>query len=218
MIRLIDIDKTYLDSGGRKTVFRGLNLSIEDGENVAVLGPNGAGKSTLLNMIGGIEPPDHGRIETDLTVSWPVGLSNGFQGTLSGRDNVRFVSRVYGDDAAMRAERERFVLDFSELASDFDRPVKSYSSGMRSRLSFGLSMAFDFDVYLVDEVLSVGDARFRDKSMRVFQQKRATAQIILVSHDLQIVRTMCDSAVLIHQGQVQRFASVQAAIRTYQQL
>lgn len=218
MIRLIDIDKTYLDSGGRKTVFRGLNLSIEDGENVAVLGSNGAGKSTLLNMIGGIEPPDHGRIETDLTVSWPVGLSNGFQGTLSGRDNVRFVSRVYGDDAAMRAERERFVLDFSELASDFDRPVKSYSSGMRSRLSFGLSMAFDFDVYLVDEVLSVGDARFRDKSMRVFQQKRATAQIILVSHDLQIVRTMCDSAVLIHQGQVQRFASVQAAIRTYQQL
>lgn len=160
MIRIENLTKTYRTPQGRHNVFKNLNIELPSGKSVALIGRNGAGKSTLLRMIGGIDRPDSGRIITNKTISWPVGLSGGFQGSLTGRENVKFVSRLYAKQNELQ-DKVAFVEDFAELGKYFDMPIKTYSSGMKSRLGFGLSMAFKFDYYLVDEVTAVGDAKFK---------------------------------------------------------
>uniref|UniRef100_A0A914Y2L4 ABC transporter domain-containing protein n=1 Tax=Panagrolaimus superbus TaxID=310955 RepID=A0A914Y2L4_9BILA len=147
-----------------------LNLEIPSGKSVAFIGRNGAGKSTLLRMIGGIDRPDSGKIITNKTISWPVGLAGGFQGSLTGRENVKFVARLYAKQEELK-EKIEFVEEFAELGKYFDMPIKTYSSGMRSRLGFGLSMAFKFDYYIVDEVTAVGDARFKEKCAQLFKER-----------------------------------------------
>ncbi len=151
MIKIENLTKSYRTPTGRHYVFKDLNLEIPSGKSVAFIGRNGAGKSTLLRMIGGIDRPDSGKIITNKTISWPVGLAGGFQGSLTGRENVKFVARLYAKQEELK-EKIEFVEEFAELGKYFDMPIKTYSSGMRSRLGFGLSMAFKFDYYIVDEV------------------------------------------------------------------
>ena len=147
MIKVKNLTKSFYYQGRKTTIFRDLNFTIPTGESIAILGANGAGKSTLLRILGGIDLPDSGTIESDVSLSWPVGLVGGFQGSLTGRENVIFVSRIYADKKEV-ADKVRYVEDFAELGVYFDRPFKTYSSGMRSRVTFGLSMAFNFDVYV----------------------------------------------------------------------
>ncbi|ASK02197.1 ABC transporter ATP-binding protein [Citrobacter freundii] len=195
MIKIDHLTKSYQTSKGRHYVFKDLSIELPAGKNIALIGRNGAGKSTLLRMIGGIDYPDSGVITTNKTISWPVGLSGGFQGSLTGRENVKFVARLYAKKNELK-EKVDFVEDFAELGKYFDMPIKTYSSGMRSRLGFGLSMAFKFDYYLVDEVIAVGDVKFRKKCEDVFLNNSKDSHILLVSHSMRLLKQYCDSAIV----------------------
>ncbi|HFM0931995.1 TPA: ABC transporter ATP-binding protein, partial [Escherichia coli] len=197
MIKIENLTKSYRTPTGRHYVFKDLNIEIPSGKSVAFIGRNGAGKSTLLRMIGGIDRPDSGKIITNKTISWPVGLAGGFQGSLTGRENVKFVARLYAKSNELH-EKIAFVESFSELGKYFDMPLKTYSSGMRSRLGFGLSMAFKFDYYLVDEVTAVGDMRFKSKCLNVFNSKKEESCFIMVSHSLNSLKDYCDIAFVFH--------------------
>ncbi|WP_459618477.1 ABC transporter ATP-binding protein [Bordetella sp. 2513F-2] len=218
MIELRNITKSYLTIKGRKYVFRDLSFTVPPGRNIALIGRNGAGKSTLMRLLCGLDMPDSGKIITDKKISWPVGLSGGFQGSLTGRQNVKFVCRVQGVSGEAMRECVRSVQEFAEIGSAFDEPVKTYSSGMRARVAFGLSLAFDFDYYLIDEAISVGDAHFRDKATAAFQDKVGKANVILVTHGMGQVRKMCDMVLLLENGQVTSFEDIDEGIKAYQQV
>lgn len=215
MIQLDGLTKSYLTSSGRHYLFRDLDLILPSGKSIGLLGKNGAGKSTLLRIIGGIDYPDSGQVLTDSTISWPVGLSGGFQGSLTGRQNVRFVSRLYVSEEEV-AGKIAFVEEFAEIGKYYDMPVKSYSSGMRSRLTFGLSMAFDFDYYLIDEVSGVGDASFRKKSAALIEKKRQESGFILVSHNAKRIEQQCDVGVVMLGGQAIFYEDIAEAIEVYE--
>ncbi|ELQ6124841.1 ABC transporter ATP-binding protein [Cronobacter dublinensis] len=215
MINIENLTKSYRTPAGRHYVFKDLNLTLPAGQSVALIGRNGAGKSTLLRMIGGTDNPDSGRIVSRATISWPVGLAGGFQGSLTGRENVKFVARLYATKEALR-QKVAFVEDFAELGKYFDMPVKAYSSGMKARLGFGLSMAFTFDYYLVDEVTAVGDASFRKKCEMVIEERHRDACFLMVSHNLNSLKHYCDAAVFIgRDGNVRYYQDVNEAINIY---
>lgn len=216
MIELCGLTKSFRTVHGRHYVFHDLSLTFPDGSNIGLIGPNGAGKSTLMRVIGGIDPPDRGKVVTDKRISFPVGLSGGFQGSLSGRDNAKFVCRLYGSSPQVVRDKVSFVEDFAELGKYFDMPIKTYSSGMRSRLIFGLSMAFDFDYYLMDEVGAVGDAGFREKSSELLETKIGSANVICVSHNMSVIRAQCDRLVLLQGGEAVLYEDVEEGIRAYQ--
>lgn len=216
MIVLDRITKSYPLTEGRHYVFRDLSFTFPENSSIAILGPNGAGKSTLMRILGGIDTPDSGRVITDKTISWPLGLSGGFQGSLSARDNVKFVSRVYGYAGEALREKVRFVEEFAEIGKYFDQPMKSFSSGMRSRVGFGLSMAFDFDYYLIDEAGAVGDPKFKEKSKAIYDQKKKKSNVILVTHNMAEVRELCDHAIIVKDGSAQVFDDIEEAIANYQ--
>jgi capsular polysaccharide transport system ATP-binding protein len=215
MIRIENLTKSYRTPAGRHYVFKDLSVELPSGKSVALIGRNGAGKSTLLRVIGGIDRPDNGKISTDKTISWPVGLAGGFQGSLTGRENVKFVARLYATQSELR-DKVAFVEEFAELGKYFDMPIKTYSSGMKSRLGFGLSMAFKFDYYLVDEVTAVGDARFKQKCADLFKARHQEASFLMVSHSLGSLKEFCDVALFIgRDNKVQYFDSVDEAIAVY---
>ncbi|MBM0203774.1 ABC transporter ATP-binding protein [Micromonospora sp. STR1s_5] len=215
MIRADSIVKEYKTGHSVKRVLDNVNFEVRPGERVAVLGRNGAGKSTLVRIIGGVEFPTSGRIDREMSLSWPLGLTGGFQGSLTGLDNIRFVSRIFDKD--FRDIRD-FVEDFSELGNHLRAPVKTYSSGMRARLAFGLSLAIDFDCYLVDEVIFVGDQRFHRKCRYEIFEKRPDRSLLLVSHDAAIINEYCTSAVILHQGKTKTFFDLSLAIDIYNSL
>ncbi|EFN4662391.1 ABC transporter ATP-binding protein [Escherichia coli] len=215
MIRIENLSKSYRTPQGRHYVFKDLNIELPTGKSVALIGRNGAGKSTLLRMIGGIDRPDSGRIITNSTISWPVGLAGGFQGSLTGRENVKFVARLYAKRSELN-DKVDFVEDFAELGKYFDMPIKTYSSGMKSRLGFGLSMAFKFDYYLVDEVTAVGDARFKQKCSDLFSEKRETSNLIMVSHSLSSLSEYCDVALFLGRNNTLLYSDdIKEAIKIY---
>ena len=214
MIRLLDVSKSYKVGRSRKDVLRSVTLTFAN-RNIAILGQNGAGKSTLLRLIAGAELPDHGRIVREGSVSWPLGFSGGFNGSSTGVDNTRFVSRIYGQDTDRVLE---FVRDFSELGSFFEMPVMTYSSGMRARLAFGISMAISFDWYLVDEITEVGDDRFKEKCRLAFKERRASSRLIMVSHGLGTLRSYCDMAAVVNGGDVELYDDIEEGIYVHQQL
>jgi capsular polysaccharide transport system ATP-binding protein len=193
-----------------------VSLTIPGNINVGILGRNGAGKSTLLRMLGGIDFPTSGRIETDIDFSWPLGLAGGFQGSLTGKENAQFVCRVYSRTEDQLKAALDFILAFSELGDYFDMPVKTYSSGMKARLGFAMSLAFDFDYYLIDETLSVGDAKFKDKCKKALTDLKKKRNILLVSHSMPILKEMCDSGIVLSDGRLDYFDDIKDAIACYQ--
>lgn len=216
MIELKNLTKSYRTNAGRRYVFKSLNLVIPSNRNIALIGKNGAGKSTLMRLLGGLDMPDSGKVETNKSISWPVGLSGGFQGSMTGRQNVKFVCRVHGAEGEVMSQLVKYVENFAEIGSYFDQPVKTYSSGMRARVAFGLSLAIDFDYYLVDEAMSVGDAHFREKAIQAFRDRVGRANIILVTHGMSQVRKMCDLILLIKDGQVLQYENIEEGIAAYQ--
>jgi len=214
-IKLDSIVKDYHTPIGVKRVLDGVGFEIGAGEKIAVLGRNGAGKSTLVKIIGGVEPPTHGTIERSLFMSWPIAFGGGFEATMSGIDNIRFIARLYGvpvDDAVAMVD------DFAELGRHLLKPVKTYSSGMRARLAFGLTLAVDFECFLIDEVISVGDQRFQRKCHEELFVKRKHRAMILVSHDVNIIRQYCDRALVLKAGRGRVFDDLDLAIKIYETL
>jgi capsular polysaccharide transport system ATP-binding protein len=211
MIEVKNLTKSFNYQGKKTTIFKDLNFIIQTGESIAILGANGAGKSTLLRILGGIDLPDSGTIHTDSTISWPVGLVGGFQGSLTGRENVTFVSRIYAEKRKV-PEKVRYVEEFAELGAYFDRPFKTYSSGMRSRVTFGLSMAFDFDVYLIDEVTAAGDQRFRERSKRLLMERKKVSDFLMVDHNLWGLKLHCDRAFILEGGKIEEFDDLDEAV------
>jgi capsular polysaccharide transport system ATP-binding protein len=212
MIRLENVTKSYPLRDGRKYLMRNVTLDLPRGRSVGLLGRNGAGKSTLLRMLGGSVLPDDGRIVRTVTVSWPLGFSGGFHGALTGAQNVRFIARIYGVDTDDLIAK---VADFSELGQFMNMPVSTYSSGMRARLAFGTSMAIDFGVYLVDEITSVGDAAFRQKTSEAFRAKADHADVIMVSHAPNVIREYCQAGIVLEDGEITYFENVEEALQRH---
>jgi len=217
MIELRNLTKSYrLSDREKRYVFRDLSFTFPEGANIGLVGRNGAGKSTLMRLIGGIDVPDAGQVVTNKTISWPIALSGGLQGNLTGRDSTKFLCRVFGADGPDMRERIRFVQSFAELGDYFDQPIKSYSSGMRARLKFGMSMAFDFDYYLIDEVMAVGDARFKSKCRALLKVRLTRSNLVIVSHAMEEIARLCDIAVLVQDGQAVLYENVREGIKAYQ--
>lgn len=214
MITLRDVHKRYHTAHGSNWVLRGVTLTFPSNQNVAVIGVNGAGKSTLLRLIAGVDKPTRGEIKRHARVSWPIGLAGGLMDPLTGRQNARFICRIHGFDQQLE-DRVEFVRAFSELGEAFDDPLWTYSTGMRARLSFSLSLAFEFDMYLADEVISVGDAAFRMKSKKAFDDIARRAGLIVASHDESVVKSFCHAAVWLNRGQAHWFDSVHEALSAY---
>jgi capsular polysaccharide transport system ATP-binding protein len=214
MITLENVSKVYGTRQGPRTVLDGLNLRIAKGEKVGILGRNGAGKSTLIRLISGVELPTHGHIHRGISVSWPLAFGGAFQGSLTGLDNVRFICRVYN---APIAPAIAFVEDFSELGTYLREPVKKYSSGMRARLAFAISMAVEFDCFLIDEIVAVGDSRFHEKCHIELFEKRKDRAMIIVSHSADYIRQHCQHAAVLVAGKLHSFDQVEDALSYYQQ-
>jgi capsular polysaccharide transport system ATP-binding protein len=212
MISCENIYKSYPSGHGRRQVLKGISFTVTKGERVALLGRNGAGKSTLIKQIGGVEMPDSGRIVRQMTTSWPIGFNGGFQGSLTGYDNARFIARIYGRSYT---EMRGFVEDFTELGNALAMPVKNYSSGMRARLAFALSLAIEFDCYLIDEVILVGDQNFQRKCIHELFEKRADRAMIIASHDMHIVRDTCNRAFVLNAGEITEYNKIEEAISAY---
>lgn len=213
MIRFENVTKTFVMEGKRKTIMRDVSMTFPSGRSVGLLGRNGAGKSTLLQMIAGTMPPSSGRISSSGSISWPVGFAGSFHPELSGAQNCRFIGRIYGVDTD---ELIAFVEEFAGLGVHFHLPLKTYSSGMKSRLAFGASMGIAFDTYLVDEVTAVGDAAFRARSDALFKQRMRSAGSVVVSHAMGQIRQLCDAVVVLEDGHLTFYDDVDQGIRDHE--
>lgn len=209
MIEFRNVSKFYLTPTSRKVVLDRLTLTLRSGTKVGVLGRNGAGKSTLIGMIAGTTRPNSGEIRRHASISWPLGFSGGFHSDLTGAQNIRFVARIYGMDTnALSA----YVEDFAELGDFINMPIRSYSSGMKARLAFGMSMGIAFDWYLVDEVTAVGDTAFKKKSLAVFKHRLKDAGLLMVSHSASTIRNYCEAGLVLENGQARYFDDVKEAL------
>lgn len=215
MIRLTDVTKQYDSNAGLRTILNGINLEVRPGDRVGILGRNGAGKSTLIRIIGGAEPPTTGTVERTMSVSWPLAFTGGFHGRLTGYDNLRFICRIYGVDFK---DRVAFVEDFTQLGSYLREPVMTYSSGMRARLAFAISMSIEFDCYLVDEVMAVGDETFRERCQEELFEKRHDKTMIMVSHSRRYLETTCNRFLLFRDGKVEEHPTCDDAYWAYKRM
>ena len=212
MLVFENVSKFYRLGGVKKTILTDFSFSFPSDRNVAIMGRNGVGKSTMIRLMAGIEPPDYGHVHRTSRVSWPLGFAGGFNGSMTGIENIRFVSRIYGQDTD---EVIAYVKDFAELGRSLRLPIKTYSSGMKARLAFGLSMAIDFDIYLIDEITAVGDEDFKKKSQAVFQDKLASSQIIMISHSPTTIRQYCDCGILLEGNRIRFFDDVSDLLHAY---
>lgn len=212
MIELENLTKAYWYRGHPKYVARNINAVIPSGVKVALMGRNGAGKSTLLSMIAGSLNPDRGRVKVTGSLSWPIGLVGCIQGELTGAQNVKFIARVYGVDTD---ELTEFVAEFAELGMNYYEPVRTYSSGMRARLNFGMSMGIKFDTFLIDEVHAVGDNNFKAKSKQVFDDRLAEAGLIMVSHSNSLMRSLCTSGAVLEHGVLTFYDDIEEALEVH---
>lgn len=214
MIEIRNLSKVYAMRGGKNTVLDNLNFTIRPGEKIGVLGRNGAGKSTLIRILSGAERPTSGTIKRGMSLSWPLAFGGAFQGSLTGMDNLKFICRIYG---VPYEDKIAYVQEFSELGKYLREPVKTYSSGMRARLAFAISMAIEFDCFLIDEIISVGDARFHAKCQHELFEKRSDRGYIIVSHETHNIREHCTKACVLHQGKLHEFPDIDTAYAWYQE-
>lgn len=219
MIKLDNLTKFYpLSNGDKHFVFREFTFTFPDDCSIGLIGRNGAGKSTLMRLLSGADIPNAGKVITDKKISWPVGLAGGFQHALSARDNVKFIARVYGYRGEALEEKVRYIEEFAEIGKYFDEPMNTYSSGMRSRIGFGLSMAFDFDYYLIDEAGAVGDAKFKQKSDAIYKEKLSNSKVIMVSHNMSEIEQWCDKVILVNCGMTTVYDDVKEGIEMYKRI
>jgi capsular polysaccharide transport system ATP-binding protein len=214
MLILDKVTKYYKLKGLRKVILDNLTLTFPKDKNVAIMGKNGAGKSTMMRLLAGTEPPDFGHIYRTQKVSWPLGFTGGFNGSMTGIENIRFVSRIYGQDTDRVIE---YVTEFAELGPSLRLPIRTYSRGMKARLAFGLSMAINFQVYLIDEVTAVGDKNFKKKSQAVFRGKLSESQIIMVSHSPNTIKQYCDCGLMLENGHITYYPTIEELLEAYKE-
>lgn len=207
--------KFYKTPATTKVILDHVSFAFERGYSYGILGINGAGKSTLMRLISGTEIPNSGRVRRHCNISWPLGFAGSLHPEMTAKENVAFVSRIYGQDPRQTVE---FVRNFSEIGQYIDAPIRTYSSGMVQRVAFGLSMAVDFDCYLIDEVMAVGDARFQKRCREEFEKRREKSDIILISHDMNSIRTFCDRCVVLENGRLHIYEDTSEAIASYRAL
>lgn len=212
MLIVSDLWKSYPVTDRERWVLRGLNATFRKGDAVGILGRNGAGKSTLIRLLAGIELPTRGVVRREMSISWPLGFGGAVHPAITGADNCRFIARIYGKSPSWV---ESFVEEFAELGEYFRMPVETYSSGMQSRLAFGLSMAIDFDCYLIDEVIAVGDARFTERCRIALEERRKRSALLMVSHHSSILKAFCDTAAILHEGRLTFHEDLDEAIAIY---
>ena len=212
MMALDHVTKYYPTRSGRRIILNDINFRVNKGELVGILGRNGCGKSTLLRVISGAEKPSSGLIKREMTVSWPLAFGGAFQSSLTGLDNLRFICRIYNVNFEEKVE---FVEQFTELGVYLNEPIKRYSSGMRARLSFALSLVVDFDCYLIDEIIAVGDSRFTERCQYELFEKRADCSYIIVSHDVRAIEQYCSRAAVLKAGVLTDFNDVSQAYQFY---
>ena len=212
MIDVLNVTKIYPTRTGKRVILDDISFSIKKGEKLGILGKNGAGKSTLIRLLSGAETPSRGVIKRNMSLSWPLAFGGAFQSSLTGLDNLKFICRVYGVSYEDKIE---YVQSFTELGQYFREPVKAYSSGMRARLAFAISMAIEFDCFLIDEVISVGDARFHSKCQHELFEKRRDRAFILVSHEAHNIREHCDKVAVLSRGKMAIFDDIEVAYRFY---
>ena len=215
MISVRNLTKSYMLGDRRHYVFKDVSFDFPADKNIGILGPNGAGKSTLLRILGGIDYPDSGEVYRNASLSWPLGLRGGFVGHMTGRENCRMICNAYGVPNSQMRKKVKFIKELSKIDNYFEQPVAYYSSGMASRLGFALSMAFDFDYFLIDEITAVGDAHFKKLAKEALEQKRKTSKVIMVSHSMNDLKRFCDVAVLIKDGVVTTYEDFDDAIEAY---
>ncbi len=215
MLELRDVWKAYDTNGRERFVLRGISARFQQGDAIGILGRNGAGKSTLIRLVSGLETPTRGEIRRDMSVSWPLGFGGAVHPSITGADNCRFLARLYGKSPGMV---ESFVEEFAELGEHFRMPVYTYSTGMQGRLAFGLSMAIDFDFYLIDEAIAAGDARFTARCVAALEERRKRSALLLVSHSDQLLRAFCNSAAILHEGKLTFHEDLDQAIAAYHAL
>ena len=212
MISVEHVYKQYQTRSGWRPVLKDINFTLKKGEKIGILGRNGAGKSTLIRLISGVEPPTAGEIKRTMSISWPLAFSGAFQCSLTGMDNLRFICRIYDVDMDYV---KAFTEDFSELGQYLYEPVKRYSAGMKARLAFALSLAVEFDCYLIDEVIAVGDSRFAAKCKHELFERRKDRSIILVSHSHSAMKSYCDNAMVLEAGHLHQFPTMDEAYQYY---
>lgn len=219
MISVKNLNKSFFIDGKKVPILKNINFELKKGDSLAILGRNGAGKSTLINLLAGVDCPDSGKIYSDCKISWPIGLSAGFQGSLSAKENVIFVSKIYTNNNKEKIkEKIRLVRDFADIGDFFDRPIKTYSQGMRSRLSFSLSIAFNFDLYLLDELTAAGDILFREKCRKKLIELKKNSDFIYVSHHLdEFSSKLFNKAAIIDKGSLMKFDNLEEAIKIYRE-
>lgn len=215
MIRVRNLHKKYRTGFGTNHVLDDVNFDLAMGEKLGILGRNGAGKSTLVRLVSGAEQPSEGSIERNMSVSWPLAFGGAFQVDLTGRDNVRFISRLYKQDFERNLA---FVKEFAELGPYLREPVRTYSSGMRARLAFAISMIIEFDCFLIDEVGAVGDARFHDRCNFELFTKRADRAMIIISHDAAYVRDHCNRFGILHDSKLMLYDDFEVAYALFKDL
>ncbi len=217
MIVLDNVHKRYKSRRGKSPwVLEEISLTIPSNVNVGLVGANGAGKSTLLRIIGGVDYPTKGHVERHCRVSWPMGFAGGLHDFMTGRQNAKFVARVHGHETDIK-ERIAYINDFAELGDAFDKPVQTYSTGMRSRLQFAMSLAFDFDVYISDEVTAAGDAAFRQKALNAFKELAGRAGLIMVSHGEGTLKQFCQAGIWLNEGRAHWFDRIDDALKAYKE-
>ncbi|TVS00462.1 MAG: ABC transporter ATP-binding protein [Rhodobacteraceae bacterium] len=215
MIRLENLGKDFALDTGRHTVFENLSITLPTGRSLGLLGRNGAGKSTLLQIIAGTMRPSKGRVIRQCRISWPIGHANSFHPDMTGLQNTRFLARVYGVDCDSLSD---FVEEFAGIGAHFYMPLRTYSNGMRSRLSFGVAMGIPFDTYLIDEVTAAGDKAFRSRSRKVFRARMKQADAIMISHSMADMRKFCDAGLVLHKGRLEMFDDIEEAIARHETL
>jgi capsular polysaccharide transport system ATP-binding protein len=215
MICLNNVYKYYRTPGQMKVVLDHVSLELHAGRSYGILGVNGAGKSTLMRILAGSELPNSGHVRRSVRVSWPLGFSGGLHPSMTGRENVKFVARLYGEDPRKTLN---FVEDFAEIGGYIEAPIMTYSSGMMARLAFGLSMAIEFECYLIDEVTAVGDARFAERCKEEFEKRKKNADIIMISHGMQTLKDYCSYGLVLAGGQIAAFRDIDDAIELYKKL
>ena len=214
MIEFNNVSKYFPTPAGKHYILKNVTLTLPGDKNIGVFGANGSGKSTLMNLLAGVDQPNRGSIRIKGNVSWPLGLT-GSQGSMTGRENATFICRVYGKSNAEIKEKVSFIKAFSEIGDFFEMPLKTYSSGMRSKFSFAVSMAFDFDYYLIDELTAVGDAAFKKKCQQMFEEKKSRANFLFVSHNMQELKRQCDMGIFIKDSKIHVYDRIDDAIAAY---
>ena len=215
MIVLDRVSKSYAGQSGFTEVLQDVTFTIERGDSIGICGANGVGKSTLMKLLSGVERPTSGTVTRTMSVSWPIGLSQAFQATLTGADNARFIARIYGKDERALLD---FVDDFAQLGRYMHEPIKVYSAGMGARLAFGISLAIRFDCYLVDEVTGVGDERFRARSEEALQERKREGTLVMVSHDSNTLLRYCDKGAVVYGGGITLYDTIREAVDVHHRL